>query len=45
MNRSEEEDLAMIRETRGGAEAVAKQLRDAALSKAGKDRARAASAL
>lgn len=45
MNRSEEEDLAMIRETRGGAEAVAKQLRDAALSKAGKDRAKAASAL
>ncbi len=37
-----EEDLAMIRETRGGTEAVARQVRDAALRKAGKDRARAA---
>ncbi|MCX2722312.1 B12-binding domain-containing radical SAM protein [Roseibium salinum] len=42
MNGSGEEDLAMIRETRGGTEAVARQVRDAALRKAGKDRARAA---
>ncbi len=41
MDQSTEEDLAMIRETRGGEAAVAKQVRDAALQKAGKDRARA----
>jgi hypothetical protein len=39
---SAEADLAMIKETRGGTEAVAKQVRDAALRKAGKDRAKAA---
>ncbi len=36
-----EENLAMIRETRGGTEAVAKKVRDDALRKAGKDRAKA----
>jgi hypothetical protein len=43
MDRAGEEDLAMIRETRGGTEAVAKNVRDAALRKAGKDRAAASS--
>ncbi|WP_428641030.1 B12-binding domain-containing radical SAM protein [Roseibium sp.] len=43
MDGAAEEDLAMIRETRGGTEAVAKNVRDAALRKAGKDRAKAAS--
>ncbi|WP_299820997.1 radical SAM protein [uncultured Roseibium sp.] len=43
MDGTGEEDLAMIRDTRGGVEAVAKKVRDAALSKAGKDRAKAAS--
>ncbi|GAB4534259.1 MAG: hypothetical protein Tsb0019_35890 [Roseibium sp.] len=43
MDKAGEEDLAMIRETRGGTEAVAKSVRDAALRKAGKDRAAASS--
>jgi len=43
MDKAGEEDLAMIRETRGGTEAVAKSVRDAALTKAGKDRAAASS--
>lgn len=42
MDHAAEEELAMIRETRGGAEAVAKEHRDAALSKAGKERAKTA---
>ncbi len=39
MDRTAEEDLAMIRETRGGTEAVAKSVRDAAIIKAAKERA------
>ncbi|MBO6511263.1 MAG: radical SAM protein [Roseibium sp.] len=41
MDKASEEDLAMIKETRGGTEAVAKSARDAALRKAGKERAKA----
>ncbi|MHA7772303.1 B12-binding domain-containing radical SAM protein [Roseibium sp. M-1] len=41
MDHAAEEELAMIRETRGGTEAVAKEHRDAALVHAGKDRAKA----
>jgi len=40
---SGEEDLAMITQTRGGSEAVAKEARDAALRQRGKDRAAATS--
>ncbi|TYC56495.1 radical SAM protein [Rhodobacterales bacterium] len=40
-----EEDLAMIRETRGGTDAVAKNVRDAALRKAGRDRAKASASV
>jgi radical SAM family protein len=43
MEKAAEEGLAMIQETRGGVEAVAKKVRDAALRKAGKDKARASS--
>ncbi len=41
MDETSEDGLAMITETRGGTEAVAKSVRDAALRKAGKDRAAA----
>jgi len=45
MNETSEQDLAMIRETRGGTEAVAKSARDAALKKAGRERAKAATSV
>ncbi|MBN9671055.1 B12-binding domain-containing radical SAM protein [Roseibium aggregatum] len=45
MTEASEQDLAMIRETRGGTEAVAKGVRNAALKKAGKDRAKAAASV